>query len=548
MKQQARKSSRRHQGLPWVRAVSAAATLGLLLAACGPVDDEEVAEADTEAEPDDEDGNGEVDDGDYDEDGILRVAWHVGPRHWDPHTQTSATPNPHFFAVFDRLIHLSPDGELIPGLAEDWEFSEDGLVLTLELREGVTFHDGEPFDAEAVAANVDRQMTHEDSGIAGELEGVDRVEVTDEFTIEYHLDKPNAALPGILSDRAGQMSSPAVFQADDFDLTTDRIQFEDAVGAGMYRVVDSREQDSITYEAYEDYWDEDAQRLAGMEWEILTDERTRINLLQTGGADVVLLRDGSMMDDAEAAGFTVDDTPRLEYDQIYMNRSIEPFSDENFRLAVNHALDRDALAEGLTQGWATAAHQPFPESYWAYNDEVGEYYDYDPELAEEYLAQADVEPAFTTIDFPGLTTSSLNEAVQAQLAEVGIDMEIMPVDPAGVGEAPWAIEGEVEGMTAEWTGRPDPSMTFALAAGEIVYNPGQHATEEAAEAYRRTLETIDEHEREQAVQDMGRVAAEQGLYIPLISKLSHLAYSEDVIGADESWVAGHEFRGIGLRR
>src|SRR5690606_5663474 len=155
----------------------------------------------------------------------------------------------------------SPDVEPIPGLAESWEFAEDGSYLDLFLREGVVFQDGEAFDAEAVKASLERGKTLEGSTVAGDLAVVEEIEVVDPMTVRLHLSGPAPSLPMILSAQPGMIISPAALDDPALD--------QNPVGAGMYRVTSYEAGVSLVAEAWDEYWDQDAQLLGGIEIAIM---------------------------------------------------------------------------------------------------------------------------------------------------------------------------------------------------------------------------------------------------------------------------------------
>src|SRR5690606_31422354 len=137
----------------------------------------------------------------------LTVAMPSDLSSFDPATGNAGTDHVFLYPVYDTLIDFDPETtEPIPGLAESWEYTDD-LTLELTLREGVTFHDGETFDAEAVAANLNRSRA-ESSNLISELASISDVVATDGYTVEIRLSEPDSALPLILSDRSGMMVSP----------------------------------------------------------------------------------------------------------------------------------------------------------------------------------------------------------------------------------------------------------------------------------------------------------------------------------------------------
>lgn len=469
--------------------------------------------------------------------GTFRGSYYVGVSRFDPHKATSSFDNTLLFITYDRLVHQAPDASPVPGLAESWEFSEDGSSLTLYLREGVTFHDGEPFDAEAVKANIERGQTVEGSAVVSSLAVIDSAEAIDEYTVQFNLNGPAASLPLILSDRPGAMVSPAAFDNPDLDTNP--------VGAGMFTVSNYSEGASVSYAAYEDYWDPDAVNVEAIEMQIQADASTRLNAIRTDQIDWTFV-DQNQVADAEAAGLTLLPTLTLSSQHLQLNRSREVFADPLVRQAINHAIDREAIVETLLFGQGDVAYQIFPEGYFAYNPDAATY-PYDPDLARELLAQAGYEDGFTfdlvTSAIPARTQTA--EAIQGQLAEIGITMNISQVPGAQIADVFYAQE-QNDAMWASWGGRPDPSQTLALLYGADGFaNPGDQTTPEMEDAIAATLAVQTQEERNQSLQEATAIAQDEALDVVLFYESIAFVYNADGVGGLEQWFSAKpEFRGV----
>ena len=332
-------------------------------------------------------------------------------------------------AVFDTLVSTSPeDGSLVPRLASEWEADEESIVL--HLREDVTFQDGTPFDAEAVAFNLDRAMNDPDSNITEMLEAVAGVEVVDEYTVELQLAQPTPlSVLQLLADRPGMMASPeAVRDAGDSTAFS-----EAPVGAGMY-AVDGEwfPRESMSVRAWDGYWDPDAQMLGGVDFtEVEPDAKVNallsgsVDVASVGGADV-----GALEDDADVA---LSVGPASIGRGLTVNPTLEPLDDLRVRQAIAHAINRDAMVEALTNGYGEARCQLFARNSPAYDEELDGLYPYDPERSRELLAEAGHADGLELRAIVGSGATAyvqFGELLQAQLAEVGIDMELELVDRA----------------------------------------------------------------------------------------------------------------------
>ncbi|WP_219416193.1 ABC transporter substrate-binding protein [Pseudonocardia nigra] len=480
---------------------------------------------------------------DLDPEATLRFADAVGPSRFDPHRSTIGQDIRFFAPVYDRLVHLSAEGEPIPGLATEWAWEDDGLTLRMALRQGVTFHDGAPFDAEAVRANIERAKTVEGSSVAADLASITEVEIVDPFTVRLRLSERNSMLLGLLSHRAGAMVSPTAFDNPDLDLAP--------VGTGMYRVREYRPNDTIFYERNEDYWDPDVVGVRNLELRILPDEVTRMNALRTGEVDLALLS-GRLVAEAEALpGVTVHRGTTLTYLVLYLNRARSEFDDPRVRQALNHAIDRKAIAEGIYFGAAQPIVQPFPEGYFAHNpDYPGDRYAYDPERARQLLAEAGLPDGF---EFEMLVTAlgtyvQAGEAVQNMLSEIGVTANIRSVEAAQTADV-YYRQQQGDALVSQWGGRPDPSMTIELQfTGEGFSNPGRHTTPRLEELHRQALDSLDPEQRREKIHEAVGELVDEAFQVPIVSDESVIATADHVVGFETLVTGQINFRTLGVRR
>ncbi|WP_132878376.1 ABC transporter substrate-binding protein [Tamaricihabitans halophyticus] len=480
-----------------------------------------------------------ADPADADPNATIRYADATGPSRFDPHRSTVGQDIRFLAPVYDRLVHIRPDGELTGGLARDWEWDDSGTVLTMWLREGVRFHDGTAFNAEAVRANIHRGQTLTGSSVSADLEVIDRVDVVDDATVRLHLSKRSSMLPGLLSHRAGAIVSPAAFDKPNLDSAP--------VGAGMYRVTQYHKDDVIVYERNEDYWDESVVGARQIELDILSDDVTRLNAIRTGEVDIALIG-GRQIAEAEQAGLVIQQDRSLTYLVLYLNRARAEFDKLLVRRALNHAIDREAIANGITFGASEPSVQPFPEGYFAHNpDYPGDYYEYNPRLARQLLRQAGVPNGFSfemlVAALPPYT--QVGEAVQNMLGEVGIDARIRAVEAAQTADVYYAQE-QGDALLAQWGGRPDPSMTIELQfTANGFSNPGGHTTPEMTELHTTALNTIDEDARTEVLRRNVGEIVEQAFQVPVASDQTTYATTTDVVGFQSLITGQPDFRTLG---
>lgn len=478
-----------------------------------------------------------------DPDATLRIAHNFILTRFDPHRATSSYDNTWLFPVYDRLVHVNPHGDPVPGLATAWRFSDDGHHLDFELRAGVRFHDGTPFDATAVAANIERARTVTGTVVASELANIERVEVLRDHAVRLHLRRPDAALPLILSDRAGMMVSPAAFGDSGLDRRP--------VGAGPYRLIEYRTGNRAVYERVEGYWDPQAQGVQRIELRYMPDEITRLNALRSGQVDMATLL-ALQVEEARMWGLQVATRVGLEFTWIQLNRARSEFGDPRVRQALNLAVRREALVNALGMGYGEPNSQPFPSDYPAFDPETGtDFYPHDPDRARALLAEAGLADGFTfELIVPAAPAwGPLYEALESQFRAIGVTARPNIMEGTQISERFYA-RAEGDAALVSWGGRPDPSQTIDLlfTPGGLP-NPGGHSTPEVERLAAAARAEIDPERREALLQQTVGEITREGLAIILWHSSATFAASDRVVGLDV-WSSGNkaEFRTIRMLR
>ncbi|HEY8923132.1 MAG TPA: ABC transporter substrate-binding protein, partial [Polyangia bacterium] len=263
--------------------------------------------------------------------------------------------------VFGRLVRFTagrPEPE--PDLATRWEVSADGKVWTFDLRPGVTFHDGTPFDADAVVFSFERQIVadhpaHEPDFVwAKSYRNIRRVVALGRLRVQFQIDRPYAPFLANLAIGPASIVSPTAVRS--FGTKFGR----HPVGTGPYRFLEWIPGDRITLERNESYWDRPA-RIRYLVMLQLRDSRQRMQAIESGAADVVEQLDP---DDIPLVRLDPDlrlvSAPASLVSYIALNTRHRPFDDPRMRRAVAHAIRRDAIVRFVYQGLATAAVGPLP--------------------------------------------------------------------------------------------------------------------------------------------------------------------------------------------
>lgn len=507
----------------------------LLLAGCGDAPDRDTAE------PDEYPTAIELQD-DWDPDGHFQFGTSVFGASWDPIESTTGGDIRLYLPVYDRLLEMKPDGEIVPMLATEYEAAEDGTSLTLTLREGLTFSDGTPFDAEAVKFNIERIIS-DGSKIRGEIPMVTGAEVIDPLTIKLNVSgEMGALLPG-LTFRAGMMVSPTAAQSGTLPTQP--------VGVGPYVVTESVPGDHADFARSENYWEPEAQNVATMTYQLILDGQTRLNALQTGEIDGASLGPDQFTSAADM-DFNVISMPGTTFTYMMFNTQYEPFDDPAVRIALNYALDRVGIAEGLFEGNCTAQIQPWPDTSLAYSEKIGDGLDiwpYDPEKAKQLLADAGVKDVSITAMSTNISTyQKVAEVVQSNLMDVGIDVKLSVVPNEQVLEM-FAISKSAEANFTAYSGIPEPNAVVAryLTPG-AVYNPGNSTPQKLLDLASQAATPVDPAERNVIYEDfMDAWIQEPPHFTPICMMHNGTAFNDNVSGVSEHpTVGGADFRYVAV--
>ena len=354
--------------------------------------------------------------------GDITVAMQLEPPHLDPTSAAAGAIDSVLYSnVFEGLTRFMGDGSIVPGLAESWEISADGLVYTFKLREGVRFHDGSAMDAEDVKFSLDRARA-EDSVNAQKALFAEIADVTvvDPLTVQVTLSEPNGSF---LFNMAW---GDAVIVAPE---TIAEIK-QRPIGTGAFKFVEWVQGDRIVLEKNPDYWGEPA-KLDRATFKFISDPTAAFAAVMAEDVDVF-------------TGFPApENLPQFEADPRFQvlvgstegetilstNNKQPPFDDPRVRKALAHAIDRQAIIDGAMFGYGTPIGTHFAPHHPAYLD-LTDTSAHDPDMARALLAEAGHPDGFeTTLHLPPPSYARRGgEIIAAQLAEVGIRAEIINVE------------------------------------------------------------------------------------------------------------------------
>lgn len=356
---------------------------------------------------------------------VLRIGTPEIVQKWDPHAEDGGTFLQPLQAAYDTLIRKNEDGTFSEALATSWSYPTP-TTFSLKLREGVTFSDGTPFDAEAVKANFD-SAAEQIGPKTSLIQDWTSVDVISDDEVQITTATPDPSLPLVLSQNQGMMVSPKAL-ADHSSL--DQVP----VGAGPFTLdtANTVANDHYTFVRNESYWDNEATGFDKIVFTVYTDATAMFNALQSGQIDAAP-GDAENVQSAEAAGLTVE-----SYLSFFMGLNLQgqtgdlfpPIKDVRVRQAIQYAVDRDELQATIGDGSPTT--QIFPEGTEGYDPALDDAYPHDVDKAKELLAEAGypdgIDLTATTFEYQFF--SRYGQALQAQLAEAGIRLELKNVQSA----------------------------------------------------------------------------------------------------------------------
>lgn len=445
--------------------------------------------------------------------GTLRAVLDANPSSLDPHVGGQGGDHAPLSTLFDRLVDYEPDTLAPkPSLATAWRF-EGPTRLVLELRQGVVFHDGTPFDAEAVKANFAHMMTNPRSTVRADIAAVAEVEVASSHVVVLRLKQPDTTLPMVLTDRAGMMSSPKALaeRGENYG--------RNPVGTGPMEFVRWADAAEVVVRRNERYWKPGEPLLDGIVMPIITDTTTGLRSVRAGQNHISLNVDAQQvpaMRRATDVTASIQNTFRLQ--QCYINFSKPPLNDIRLRQAINFAIDRVAYARVVLGGVGAAADLHVPQGLWAFDAEAAGRYPHDPDRAKRLIAEAGFAPGQLTIN-ASYASNQLNaqriEILASFLDRVGVRLTSTTGTLTATLQT-WR-EGVGDIRLANWTGRPDPALTYQLLLHpDSAFNIGRAVPSPeliAAIAASRTVESLDE--RRAAMARVLRLEREFALTLPL---------------------------------
>ena len=444
----------------WSLGVMLILVLSTILAACGASDNKDTGSKDTSTGGDTASSSGKTE---------LVYGRGGDSVALDPAVVTDGESFTVTANLYETLVNFGErDVTIHPGLAKSWEPSEDGLTYTFQLQEGVKFHDGTDFNAEAVVKNFERWKTggekhpyYSTQFVVGDTQVIESVTAEGDNTVVFKLSQPQAPFLNNLAMSPFAIASPTVFEADDDKLSSD------PVGTGPFKFVNWKRNDSITIEKNPDYYIDGLPKLEKVIYRSIPENSARLNALDAGEIDVA---DGLSPSDKTSIEsndkLQLIERPSMNVGYLGLTATRAPFDNVKVRQAVNHAIDKQALVDAFYEGLAQPAKNPIPPVISGYNDDIPGY-EYDPEKAKALLAEAgydgkEIELWAMPVPRPYMPDGQkIAEAIQKNLEDIGMPSKIVSYEWATYLDK--AEKGEADAFLLGWTGDNGDADNFIYA-------------------------------------------------------------------------------------
>lgn len=437
--------------------------------------------------------------------------------------------------IYDSLIYLHEDGTVHPGLATEWAIAEDGLTVTYTLREGVNFHDGTPFNAQAVADTVARHQTPElASPTVSYLGPLTEVRVDDEYTATYVYSEPFVPMfVGLGYSYCAPISMAAVEEHGD--------QYgRNPVGTGPYKFVEWTADDTIVLEINPEhtwsttfYETQQAPMIERAEFVVIPEDATRLAALEAGEVDVVAGTDAVPLDKvnalSETPGLTVYQRPMVGVYYAYFNQLIEPFNDVRVRQAIQHAVDLESIVGLVLDGLGAPATSTLASAFAStYNPDIPQYA-YDPEAAAALLEEAGYADGFefTYLNISSPVYQRVAEVIQENLSAVNITMN---VESYTVAELIPKANTDEYGMTFFYYTYSDPDILHLILRTGGPFDWCNHGDAEFDGWLDEQRVTVDTEARKEILFNIQQRANENALVLLLWEGIYAAAMQEKVQG------------------
>ncbi len=357
--------------------------------------------------------------------------------------------------LYDHLVFLGTDFSLQPGLAKSWDISQSGSDITFHLQQGVKFHDGTPFNAQAVKFHFDRtldpnKLATYQTAYSAQLNSV---EVIDQSTVVFHMKqafRPFMGLLGAMVQGGGIVSPTAVQKYGDADFNSK------GIATGPFMVKEWLTNQRLTLVKNKDYWRTGVPYVDQVDFIYVPDGSTRLAMLRSGEADIVNRVDPTNLPVIQTnADLQVIKYASPRFYALQVDLAAKPWDNLQVRQALAYSLDRNTLIQVLLKGEGVPAYSPEGTQFWWSNSQL-KMFDYNPDKAKQLLSQAGFPNGVSADMWASADELGIREAetYQSMLKKTGFNLNIITVPPSDNWQM--VVEGKIHFVTTSWRPRPDP--------------------------------------------------------------------------------------------
>jgi peptide/nickel transport system substrate-binding protein len=430
--------------------------------------------------------------------------------------------------LYGTLTELDENLEVVPGLAKDWSFSDDGLTLNMKLREGVTFTDGSEFDAEDVVYSLEKIQDEETAAVAASsLTAVDEVEAVNEHEVNIHLKSPDAALPSKLAPTTLAIV-PKDADPEDLEKEPD--------GTGAFKLKDHKPNESITLESNPDYWG-GAPKVPTVEFRVIPDPSAIVSALQAGSIQMSVF-DDKLVADTVGDSIDVQKTPTLDYHLLQINARHKPLDDRNVRLALSCAIDRKEVLDSAAMG-AGEVIGPITSPNFKSDAKDRPCPSADVDKAKQYLEKAGYGDGLKlkAIVMQGGYSTAVSEAenIQAQLKKAGITLQLETLE-SGTYVKRWT-DADFDLAVALNGASPDPDATYGryFTKDGSLNKVAGYSSSKLDKLFQQGRAETEEKDRKKVYSQISEELENEAVWIWLFSPYDYTATAKNVKGFKPAW-------------
>ena len=422
---------------------------------------------------------------------------------WDliPARDTDFDSNKVYTLIYDNVVNLNSDAEVVPDLATDWSRESD-TQFVFNLEEGVTFHNGDKFTADDVKYTYDWIQNNENPR-KNYVSAVEDVVVENDTTVRFDLTEPYAPFLYKVHAVMWPLSETAMNEyGDSYN--------QNPVGTGPFQLTSWDSGNKAVLEKYEDYWKDDQPNIDRIEFRILPQSSSKVAQLESGSIDLLDRMPAKFTDRVENSGnASVITTPGVSSGRIDFNTDVEALGDRDVRRAIAWAIDKQQITQTVLQGYGNPAKSILPDSLPQYNDSIS---DFNHPTGDAEQAQSLLEDAgYSDLSFEIKTSTSSRHKrtatlLQSMLNEIGIDTSIQALE--GNTFFSQELEGDYEIAVSNWTwfGDPDTLLYLYHTDGLNVWNINNEELDKLLEDQRRT---VDPDARQDLIDEIQRIVYEE---------------------------------------